>query len=601
MAAPDAPAPKHAGVQARAMRLHALPARAWAPPTRLSGLAFAAKAAVLRARRAMLDMVKGPSRLVRGEASGFAVPAGVSVTPLWSDPALAERTQQQGKVQNLRVAARALDGLILPAGAVFSFWRQVGPPIRARGFARGRMLREGCMVSAVGGGLCQLSNALHEAALRAGCRIVERHPHSRIVPGSVAASGRDATVAWNYVDLRFAADRDLRLSVRLDRGQLAVLLSARVEAAAPRVIDVEDQSAGSPGPAARDCGSCDETDCFLHRPADFAAGSEAGPRVFLVDEAWPEFRAYVKDLRQDGDRLGRPLDGAKLGVLRYAWGGEGFERVDEAPAAALRRALVLRLAGRQQGPARRRAELEAVGWLAERLGRRLTPDVASVVVAQSYLPHLWRTGRLGGREVTVLMSRLPMAALHARLDAAAILHPDRASLADFRAPTGLVEAETEALARADGIVTPHAEIAALFPGRSIKLAWDSPPAGPRRTGPVRRIGFPGPTAARKGAFAVREAAIALDLEVVALGRDLEGGDFWRGARILAPSGLEPVDAVVQPALVEDQPRALLAALAAGVPVIASTACGLDPRPGLTLVPPDDANALIAALRSLGAA
>jgi hypothetical protein len=48
-------------------------------------------------------------------------------------------------------------------------------------------------------------------------------------------------------------------------------------------------------------------------------------------------------------------------------------------------------------------------------------------------------------------------------------------------------------------------------------------------------------------------------------------------------------------VVEDQPRRLLAALAAGVPVIATAACGLDPQPGLVLLPQGNAEALIAAL------
>jgi hypothetical protein len=42
-------------------------------------------------------------------------------------------------------------------------------------------------------------------------------------------------------------------------------------------------------------------------------------------------------------------------------------------------------------------------------------------------------------------------------------------------------------------------------------------------------------------------------------------------------------------------------LAAGLPAIASLARGLDPQPGLTLVPPDDAEALIAAIRPLSKA
>src|ERR1700722_14251776 len=130
------------------------PLRRWSRPTRLSFLVFAAKVAVFRARRAGVDLVAGAPRLTHIEADGFIVQAGASLTPLWSDQDLAERDLQLGKVQNLRVAGRALDGLVLPAGVVFSFWRQVGPPIAARGFVPGRMLQQGCMVEAVGGGLC---------------------------------------------------------------------------------------------------------------------------------------------------------------------------------------------------------------------------------------------------------------------------------------------------------------------------------------------------------------------------------------------------------------------------------------------------------------
>ena len=59
--------------------------------------------------------------------------------------------------------------------------------------------------------------------------------------------------------------------------------------------------------------------------------------------------------------------------------------------------------------------------------------------------------------------------------------------------------------------------------------------------------------------------------------------------------LTEIAAIVLPAIVEHQPRALLAALASSIPVIATPACGLAPRAGLTLVPPMDAEALRAAL------
>jgi len=572
----------------------------WTRPTRLSGAVYAAKVVAFRARRALVNATSGPPRLSRAGLEGLDEVAAESRTPLWSDEARAERAFQLGKIHNLRVACRALDGVVIPAGAVFSFWRQVGPPFASRGFVRGRMLQEGCMVAAVGGGLCQLSNALYEAALQAGCRIVERHPHSRIVPGSAAARGRDATVAWNYVDLRFAPDRALRISARLDRDSLAIRFLGAAGDTAPRRPDT--RRAFAPGAAApflpRSCGTCEETDCHLHEPGRGKTARPARVQAFLVDEAWPELRAYVQATRQSQDRLGRPLDGGRLGVGRYDWNAQGFDRAASAPLAALGRSLALRGAGRS-GAAARRAELASAERVAGALARLLTFDVDAVTVAQSYLPFLWRDGRLGGREVSVLMTRLPMAEIQVRLDAAAASRPECATLADFRAPSWLVQAETEALAASARIITPHAAVAALFGERAVKTAWEIPPGRPRAAGEPRgRIAFPGPTAARKGAYAVRDAAIALDLEVAPLGSELEGADFWRGVRLAPHGDWTAVDAVVQPAIVEHQPRRLLAALAAGAPVIATEACGLDPRPGLMLIPPDDSDALIAALRDI---
>src|SRR5581483_945780 len=167
---------------------------------------------------------------------------------------------------------------------------------------------------------------------------------------------------------------------------------------------------------------------------------------------------------------------------------------------------------------------------------------------------------------------------------------ERATLSDFRAPASLVAAETEALAAAERIVTPHAESAALFPARAEILDWQLPKPTPRAERKRRAIAFPGPSIARKGAHALREAALALDLEILVVGPgpegDLEGGDFWQGLNVRSVARqsdwLDQAAVVVQPSLIEEQPRALLAALAAGVPVIAGKSCGIPPRSGLTL-------------------
>jgi hypothetical protein len=562
-----------------------------AHPTRLSSLLFEAKAAVFKARRLARDVADGPALLSRGQLPFQGQVAGSSHTPLWSDSRLAERTMQWGKVHNLRVAARALDGTVIPAGAVFSFWKQLGSPSRSRGFVDGRMLKEGCLVPSVGGGLCQLSNALYDVALQAGCEIVERHGHSRIVSGSQAASGRDATVAWNYVDLRFRAPRDLVLRVAVERDTLDVMLLA----AEPNGIQAwRLETPPVPGEHAESCGTCDRTTCFRH---ETISEMPIGKTAFLVDANWPEFRAYVARAKKAGDVLGLPFDGARWGLHRYSWDTTDYARVVTSSMVTLGRAAGLRFA--KQGSRRRPIELWAAKMQARRMARALTLEVTEVCVAQSLLPYLWRDRHLGGRKFSVLMTRLPMAEIQARLDAAALVHPERRTLSDFRADPALVAAEAEALAAADAVVTPHAEIAELVGTRALRLEWSMPkPVSRRRAAVPGRIAFPGPTLARKGAYELREAARALDLEIVLLGNDLEGAAFWDGIRIRrakGPNWLDGVAAVAQPALLEEAPRALLAALANGIPVIATKACGLGERAGVTTVPAGDAQALVVAL------
>ena len=144
-----------------------------------------------------------------------------------------------------------------------------------------------------------------------------------------------------------------------------------------------------------------------------------------------------------------------------------------------------------------------------------------------------------------------------------------------------------------------------YPGkRSSSTGRCRPPYASRRAGVLpRRIAFPGPTVARKGAYELREAArrsVSKCFASAANSRDpISGGRRHAPARSRhrrAP-GSTGVAAVVQPALVEERPRHLLAALAAGVPVIATAGCGIAGHDCLTIVPAGDAAALTAALHA----
>ncbi len=111
---------------------------------------------------------------------------------------------QYGKVQNLGLAVPQIDGLTIPPGKRFSFWRAIGPPTAARGYTEGLVLVKGEAAAGIGGGLCQLSNLLHWMALHSPLVVTERHHHA-FDPfpddGRVLPYGSGATVFYNYVDL----------------------------------------------------------------------------------------------------------------------------------------------------------------------------------------------------------------------------------------------------------------------------------------------------------------------------------------------------------------------------------------------------------------
>lgn len=553
-------------------------------PTRSQAAVFLWKSALLRVFRAVRELGRAPRLLVLAPIDETRPVAAESRTLLYTQLTPGEQALQAGKVHNLRLAARALHGRVIPAGEVFSFWANVGRATRARGYVAGRELREGCVIPNVGGGLCQLSNALYDLALQSGAEIVERHAHTRQVPGSQAAAGRDATIFWNYVDLRFRPATATQISVTLTSENLVV----RFLAAAP---SAPTATAGASAPlllSAESCEACGINDCFRHASA--AALPQTLGSAWLVDAFQPEHHAWMTAHRRPEDSLLLPLKSR-----RYPWSASGMVR--HAPLTALRRSLTSRRLARQ-GAARQRALLAMDEAMARALARRLPPLARHVTISQNLLPFLWEAGVLGGRTFDVFMTRLPMRDLEATLDAAARQHPESPTLADFRAPDDIVRAEAEALAAARQWITPHSAIAGLAGCRAAPLEWQLPQMRPAARGRV--FVFPASTLGRKGAYDLRSVARELHLPIRLGGPVLEGENFWQGVEA-SPAGdawLDGAAAVVLPAWVEHQPRRLLRAVAAGVPVIASEACGLRQVQGVTTIPTGDAGALRAACENL---
>lgn len=564
-------------------------------PTRVGAVIFRAKSLVLKGRRFVEDtFVNRVRSFKRSPPSHPGAPViAESTTGLWTETDPAERFLVAGKIQNLRLAIAELDGVEVPAGEVFSFWRQVGRTSRMRGFVTGREIREGCIIPNIGGGLCQLSNSLYDAALKANFEIVERHAHTRVIPGSLAEQGRDATVFWNYVDLRFRSSAKFYIEAKMDSDDLRVrFLGERPKPATLHQISRTAIHSGEMG----SCATCGSEDCF--RVIKPSADLDFGCTAWLVDEFSPEFDTYINNRRARHDTLYIPVDGRRFRRANYAWSTGGFAKVRQSPSVMLRRSYRSRKLA-SQGAARQQNLLAMNERLAKSYADKLTFDSLHVVVAQDLLPYLWRGGHLGGRTFDVLMTALPMDELQKRLDLAYSLHPESTTLADFRADQRLIEDETAALAAARRIVTPHTDIAKLFGERSELLDWVMPDRAPmaRPTNNKPLIVYPASTVGRKGCYELREAIRGLDVTLMPMGAVIEKPDFWSGFETVpaAADWLLSADLVVLPAFVEHRPRRLIAAAAGDIPVIASIACGVEGLAGVETIETGNVEALAAGI------
>jgi len=167
-----------------------------------------------------------PQRYDRARDGRLDVLAQVIRVPLSAPAGHGQAALEAGKRANVSLAAPAFEGLLVAPRQPLSFWRALGRPTRRRGYTWGRELRGGCVVPTIAGGLCLLSNALFEAAVRAGWRIHERHGHSlEAVPPAPGTIPLDATVAWPDVDLVMApVHGPARLSVAIEDDHLRVAI-----------------------------------------------------------------------------------------------------------------------------------------------------------------------------------------------------------------------------------------------------------------------------------------------------------------------------------------------------------------------------------------
>jgi vancomycin resistance protein YoaR len=105
---------------------------------------------------------------------------------------------------NIPRALSLINGTVLAPGETFSLNGTVGERTAANGFVEGYVIDGGLITTAYGGGVSQVATTTFNAAFFAGLKDVEHKPHSLYFDRYPI--GREATVAWPYVDLKFQND-----------------------------------------------------------------------------------------------------------------------------------------------------------------------------------------------------------------------------------------------------------------------------------------------------------------------------------------------------------------------------------------------------------
>lgn len=134
-----------------------------------------------------------------------------------------------GRSHNIRIASRTISGTILQPGSTFSFNDVVGERTAEAGFDDAPVMMGGQLVPGIGGGICQVSSTIFNAALLSGMEIVDRTPH--FAPVGYIPAGRDATVSYGYLDFAFKNpyQHPVYVLTSAENGEMSVWIIGRPE------------------------------------------------------------------------------------------------------------------------------------------------------------------------------------------------------------------------------------------------------------------------------------------------------------------------------------------------------------------------------------
>ena len=153
----------------------------------------------------LLEEVRIPVKIDMPEMTAEQLVASLFRDKLGSQTTLYTYSSD-ARINNIKLCAAKLNGLVLNPGEEFSFNGTIGQRTTEAGFKAAAAYNDGQVVQEVGGGICQVSSTIYCAAMLAQMTTVERTCHMFVV--TYLPYGLDATVSWPGPDYKFRNDRD---------------------------------------------------------------------------------------------------------------------------------------------------------------------------------------------------------------------------------------------------------------------------------------------------------------------------------------------------------------------------------------------------------
>ncbi len=127
------------------------------------------------------------------------------------------------RTKNIGRAVELINGSLVRPDETWSFNRTVGERTKANGFVEGIIILDDQFTKASGGGVSAVATTVYNALFFAGVEPVEHGAHSFYIERY--PEGREATVAWGSLDLRFTNDSGKAIYIRAESTDTSVTVS----------------------------------------------------------------------------------------------------------------------------------------------------------------------------------------------------------------------------------------------------------------------------------------------------------------------------------------------------------------------------------------